>query len=114
MKFGLYSSIANPPRGEQLDRCIDEVIAEAQLAEASGFDSCFFDGNSGVGKPGTDGQKVDVIDIEARKIIGTIDFGHLLLHGARPRIITSWENSPAGPWRSWRATGADIAFRPQS
>ncbi len=42
MKFGLYSSIANPPRGEHLDRCVDEVIAEAQLAEASGFDSCFF------------------------------------------------------------------------
>lgn len=42
MKFGLYASIANPPRGEHLDRCIDEVIAEAQLAEASGFDSCFF------------------------------------------------------------------------
>jgi len=42
MKFGLYSSIANPPRGENLDRAIDEVIAEAQLAEASGFDSCFF------------------------------------------------------------------------
>jgi len=42
MKFGLYSSIASPPRGERLDRCIEEVIAEAQLAEASGFDSCFF------------------------------------------------------------------------
>src|ERR1700758_5062551 len=42
MRFGLYSSIANPPRGEHLDRSIDEVIAEAQLAEASGFDSCFF------------------------------------------------------------------------
>ncbi len=42
MKFGLYSSIANPPRGEHLDRAIDETIAEAQLAEASGFDSCFF------------------------------------------------------------------------
>ncbi|HZP35843.1 MAG TPA: LLM class flavin-dependent oxidoreductase [Methylomirabilota bacterium] len=42
MKFGLYSSIANPPRGERLDRCIDEVIAEAQQAEAVGFDSCFF------------------------------------------------------------------------
>jgi probable F420-dependent oxidoreductase len=42
MKFGLYSSIANPPRGEHLDRCVDEVIAEAQLAEANGFDSCFF------------------------------------------------------------------------
>jgi probable F420-dependent oxidoreductase len=42
MKFGLYSSIANPPRGEHLDRSIDEVIAEAQLAESVGFDSCFF------------------------------------------------------------------------
>jgi probable F420-dependent oxidoreductase len=42
MRFGLYSSIANPPRGEHLERSVDEVIAEAQLAEASGFDSCFF------------------------------------------------------------------------
>ena len=42
MKVGLYSSIANPPRGEHLDRAIDEVIAEAQLAESCGFDSCFF------------------------------------------------------------------------
>ena len=42
MRFGLYSSIASPPRGEHLDRCVDHVIAEAQLAEASGFDSCFF------------------------------------------------------------------------
>ena len=42
MKFGLYSSIANPPRGEDLPRCVDEVIKEAQLAEQAGFDSCFF------------------------------------------------------------------------
>lgn len=42
MQFGLYSSIASPPRGEHLERCVDEVIAEAQLAEASGFDACFF------------------------------------------------------------------------
>ena len=42
MKLGIYSSIANPPRGENLDRSVDEVIAEAQLAEQAGFDSCFF------------------------------------------------------------------------
>src|SRR5438094_5207088 len=42
MKFGLYSSIASPPRGEHIARGIDEVIAEAQLAESCGFDSCFF------------------------------------------------------------------------
>ena len=42
MKFGIYSSIANPPRGEDLPRCVDEVIEEARLAEQAGFDSCFF------------------------------------------------------------------------
>ena len=42
MKFGIYSSIADPPAGEDLPRCVDEVIEEAKLAEQAGFDSCFF------------------------------------------------------------------------
>ncbi|MFQ6029599.1 MAG: LLM class flavin-dependent oxidoreductase [Dehalococcoidia bacterium] len=42
MKFGIYSSIADPPRGEHLEQRIDEVIEEARLAEDAGFDSCFF------------------------------------------------------------------------
>ena len=42
MKFGIYSSIANPPKGDNLDRSVDEVIEEARLAEDAGFDSCFF------------------------------------------------------------------------
>lgn len=42
MKFGIYSSIADPPAGERLDRAVDEVIEEARLAEEAGFDSCFF------------------------------------------------------------------------
>ncbi len=42
MKLGIYSSIANPPRGDDLARCIDEVITEAQLAEQAGFEACFF------------------------------------------------------------------------
>ena len=42
MKFGLYSSIADPPRGENLASRMDEVVEEAQLAEANGFDSIFF------------------------------------------------------------------------
>lgn len=37
-------------------------------------------GNSGVGKPGTDGSKIDVIDIPSRKVTGKIDFGR----GVRP------------------------------
>src|SRR5437588_1397349 len=37
-------------------------------------------GNSGVGKPGTDGSNMVVIDIASRKITGNLDFGH----GVRP------------------------------
>jgi YVTN family beta-propeller protein len=37
-------------------------------------------GNSGVGKPGTDGSTIDVIDIASRKVTGKIDFGR----GVRP------------------------------
>lgn len=37
-------------------------------------------GNSGVGQPGTDGSTLDVIDLNQKRIIHTIDFGH----GVRP------------------------------
>jgi YVTN family beta-propeller protein len=37
-------------------------------------------GNSGVGKPGTDGTNMVVIDLANRKIVGNVDFGH----GVRP------------------------------
>ena len=37
-------------------------------------------GNSGVGQPGTDGEKIAVIDIAARKVTSTIEFGK----GVRP------------------------------
>jgi YVTN family beta-propeller protein len=33
-------------------------------------------GNSGVGKPGTDGRNMVVIDIASAKIVGNVDFGH--------------------------------------
>ena len=37
-------------------------------------------GNSGVGKPGTDGRNMVVIDLDAKRVIGNVDFGH----GVRP------------------------------
>ena len=39
-------------------------------------------GNSGVGKPGTDGTKMVVIDIASQKVVGNLDFGH----AARPHM----------------------------
>ena len=37
-------------------------------------------GNSGVGRPGTDGSNMVVIDIHSCKVVGNVDFGH----GVRP------------------------------
>jgi DNA-binding beta-propeller fold protein YncE len=37
-------------------------------------------GNSGVGRPGTDGHNMVVVDIPSQKIVGNVDFGH----GVRP------------------------------
>src|SRR6185312_8866768 len=37
-------------------------------------------GNSGVGKPGTDGTHMVVIDLAERKVVGNVDWGH----GVRP------------------------------
>src|ERR1039457_4738858 len=39
-------------------------------------------GNSGVGKPGTDGDRMVVIDIASRKVTGTVNFGK----GVRPHL----------------------------
>ncbi len=46
-------------------------------------------GNSGVGRPGTDGQTMSVIDLASRKIVGTVDFGH----GVRPHCAIYDKNS---------------------
>ena len=53
-----------------------EVIASADGKRA--FVPIY--GNSGVGRPGTDGQMVRVIDLEKHAAIGMVDFGR----GLRP------------------------------
>ncbi len=58
-------------------------------------------GNSGVGKPGTDGQIVQVIDLAQRKIVGAVDFGkgirpHCPIYSAKTGVLyvtTELENS---------------------
>jgi DNA-binding beta-propeller fold protein YncE len=46
-------------------------------------------GDSGVGRPGTNGEFVSVIDLQSRKIVGKIDFGH----GVRPHCAIYDPNS---------------------
>jgi DNA-binding beta-propeller fold protein YncE len=40
-------------------------------------------GSSGVGKPGTDGSTIDVIDLTTDRVVQTFDFGH----GVRPHCV---------------------------
>jgi YVTN family beta-propeller protein len=46
-------------------------------------------GNAGVGKPGTDGSTMSVIDLASRKVVHTVDFGH----GVRPHCAVYDKNS---------------------
>src|SRR5713226_1576705 len=53
-------------------------------------------GNSGVGRPGTDGRTLDVIDIASGRRVATIDFGrperpHCPLFGADGRLYVTTE-----------------------
>ena len=41
MKIGYFPCTQDAPKGENVDRLWDEIVAEAQAAEAVGFDGCF-------------------------------------------------------------------------
>lgn len=74
--------IIDPQTGTQITTVVEggvtghEVVASAdgRIAYVPIY------GNSGVGKPGTDGRNMVVIDLASRKLIGNVDFGH----GVRP------------------------------
>ncbi len=46
-------------------------------------------GDSGVGRPGTDGRELAVIDLASRKVVHKVDFGH----GVRPHCVVYDRNS---------------------
>lgn len=41
IKFGIVPNTQDPLRGAHVDRLVDEICVEAQVAEESGFDGCF-------------------------------------------------------------------------
>jgi YVTN family beta-propeller protein len=74
--------IVDPLVGKQVATVAESGITGHEVIASSDGLTAYVPiyGNSGVGKPGTDGTKIDVIDIASRKIVGSIDFGH----GVRP------------------------------
>ncbi len=74
--------IIDPEAGRQMATVAENRITGHEVAASSDGRLAYVPiyGNSGVGKPGTDGANMVVIDIAARKIVGDVDFGR----GVRP------------------------------
>src|SRR2546429_4174275 len=75
-------SIIDPGSGQQVAMVPEGGITGHEVAASPDGRLAYVPiyGNSGVGRPGTDGRNMVVIDIAARKVIGDVDFGH----GVRP------------------------------
>jgi YVTN family beta-propeller protein len=75
-------AIVDPVAGKVLADVAEDGITGHEVAGSPDGKLAFVPiyGNSGVGKPGTDGRKIVVIDVVSGKLTGTIDFDH----GVRP------------------------------
>ena len=71
-------SLIDPAGGQQTAAIPENAITGHEVAASPDGRTAYVPiyGNSGVGKPGTDGRNMLVIDLPTRKIINTVDFGH--------------------------------------
>lgn len=74
--------IIDPQSGQQIATIAEGGITGHELVASPDGKTAYVPiyGDSGVGKPGTDGNNIVVMDIASRKIVGNVDFGH----GVRP------------------------------
>ncbi len=81
-QFARTLSLIDPTTGKELAIIPEDHITGHEVAASPDGRTAFVPiyGNSGVGKPGTDGQEILVVDLASRKVIHVIDLGH----GVRP------------------------------
>ncbi|HWD17979.1 MAG TPA: hypothetical protein VHB20_01770 [Verrucomicrobiae bacterium] len=74
--------IIDPVKGRQVAVIPEQGVTGHEVVASSDGALAFVPiyGNSGVGKPGTDGQLLRVVDLAKREIVATVDFGK----GVRP------------------------------
>jgi DNA-binding beta-propeller fold protein YncE len=75
-------SIIDPAEARQIAVVPEDGITGHEVAVTPDGHTAFVPiyGDSGVGRPGTDGSFMDVIDIASHRVTGKVDFGH----GVRP------------------------------
>jgi DNA-binding beta-propeller fold protein YncE len=71
-------SLIDPAAGKQIATVPVEGVTGHEVAASPDGMTAYVPiyGDSGVGRPGTDGTKISVIDLASRKVVHTIDFGH--------------------------------------
>ena len=74
--------IIDPVGGHQMATVAEDGVTGHEVAASPDGKRAFVPiyGNAGVGKPGTDGRLLRVIDLTTRQMVGTVDFGR----GVRP------------------------------
>jgi len=75
-------SIVDPSAAKQVATVPENAVTGHEVTASPDGQTAYVPiyGNSGVGKPGTDGRELLVIDLPTRKVTGKVDFGH----GVRP------------------------------
>jgi DNA-binding beta-propeller fold protein YncE len=84
-------SLMDPTSGRQIATVPVQGITGHEVAASPDGMTAYVPiyGDSGVGRPGTDGTKISVIDLSSHQVIHTIDFGH----GVRPHCAIYDRNS---------------------
>lgn len=77
-------SLIDPAEGKQIAAVQVGGVTGHEVAVSADGKLAFVPiyGDSGVGRPGTDGSTMSVIDLAERKVVATVDFGH----GVRPHM----------------------------
>jgi YVTN family beta-propeller protein len=83
--------IVDPETGRQVATVAEGDITGHEVAASHDGRTAYVPiyGNSGVGRPGTDGRQMLVVDIASRKVTGKVDFGR----GVRPHCAVLEPNS---------------------
>jgi len=84
-------SLIDPGAGKQVATVSVDGVTGHEVAASPDGKTAYVPiyGDSGVGRPGTDGTKISVIDLPSRKLVHTIDFGR----GVRPHCVIYDRNS---------------------
>jgi YVTN family beta-propeller protein len=75
-------SLIDPDAGHEVARVPTKGIRAHEVAVSPDGQMAYLPiyGDSGVGKPGTDGSTIEIVDLEKQAVVSTIDLGH----GVRP------------------------------